>query len=747
MARRRTTCTSAKALKRIPIRELRARPNGSALARLKKKPAAKWTARECELAERALSSSGLGDGGTCPTYTVTCRRVQLPGRPSATRCWASPEGSRRVLGEMVLNPVRDGKHLAVNMVTVDDRYQRCGVGTRLYEAALAAACEQGLRLASDTQRTDGSEGFWQKQVAKGRAQCVSSAPADRLNERWGPEGTWSCGRFAMLETCPSSPSLRGLGAVTPPSGFLEQSVFRRTLYHGSDARRRVLEPQHGSEYGIYLTPSHRYARRYGDRLHEVFVDARNPLIVESKSEISPRDLTEADARRLQAQGYDSIVVSPTGRLEDAQEVVLFEPEQAHVFDVRGLGALDAQAPAPLVDFVRKAAPGLLQRHMFSCYSLKQCSQVAPAFTHLARQHGFNAKTAWVPPGHYITRVETDGGVYEVDLSEVQFIAPPEGEEAFYDFVDDLVAEAKKDVFSVVSLRKADVRMPEDDAYRINDEAIERVRSNFVRDQQAFEETGGEMWTWEQAALAKARQRKGLGALVFDGETMWTDETRTTPWQPKFSAFSDDERINAQVQRVRRGEDLKYALSEMQSMGVEVDPEVLAKVYGPPPEPLKPALFHSAPAFAMTSIKRTGLRPRRGDGLFQHGGYDHHSQGKLFLADNFDAARQWQHKVEMQLFDQYDDERKHDAVMLRVKDRPTELDPVGDRDVEGSRFVTERIPPSEIEFFDGKERRWRPIKEYRRGRAGEPEDAQEAHAGLKGVRKGFRRFRWGASPVR
>ena len=139
------------------------------------------------------------------------------------------------------------------------------------------------------------------------------------------------------------------------------------------------------------------------------------------------------------------------------------------------------------------------------------------------------------------------------------------------------------------------------------------------------------------------------------------------------------------------------------------------------------LFHSAPAHAMSRIKREGLTPRKGAGLYQHGGYAEHSQGKVFLSNNLAAAKQWHGKVEDQLFDQHDDAKKHVAVMLRVKPRETQRDEVGDKDVSGSRFVRENVPASDIEFFHEGTKRWKPVKDYVHGTHGAPEDHFEAHA--------------------
>ena len=113
---------------------------------------------------------------------------------------------------------------------------------------------------------------------------------------------------------------------SPPPGFLEGSVYKGTLYHGTDRRIELghsLSPAFGDEYGIYLSPSHRYARNYGARLARVRVNIKRPLVVESKAEISPRDLTRADVERLERAGYDGIVSGD-------REVVAFRRDQVWV---------------------------------------------------------------------------------------------------------------------------------------------------------------------------------------------------------------------------------------------------------------------------------------------------------------------------------------------------------------------------------------------------------------------------------
>ena len=124
--------------------------------------------------------------------------------------------------------------------------------------------------------------------------------------------------------------------VVPPQGFLEGSVIKDTLYHASDYKMEAgdkLDPRIGGEFGIYLSPNRKYARRYGNYLYYVLANIKNPKVVEGKYEISPKDLTEEDINRLKAEDYDGIIVTSAG-IGDASEIVAFDPEQVHIMDVR-----------------------------------------------------------------------------------------------------------------------------------------------------------------------------------------------------------------------------------------------------------------------------------------------------------------------------------------------------------------------------------------------------------------------------
>ena len=122
------------------------------------------------------------------------------------------------------------------------------------------------------------------------------------------------------------------------------------------------------------------------------------------------------------------------------------------------------------------------------------------------------------------------------------------------------------------------------------------------------------------------------------------------------------------------------------------------------------LFHTTGYHRMEQIKEHGLQPREGAGTFEGGGYAGHSQGKVFLAANFGAANEWAEKVQQQLEDQSDKTHERIPVMLRVVHRATKKDEVGERDIEGSRYVKEGIPPEDLEFYHPK-KGWLPVAQW------------------------------------
>ena len=132
-------------------------------------------------------------------------------------------------------------------------------------------------------------------------------------------------------------------------------------------------------------------------------------------------------------------------------------------------------------------------------------------------------------------------------------------------------------------------------------------------------------------------------------------------------------------------------------------------------------FHATSYEAVAGIAAEGLVPRRGGGVFSHGGYGEHSQGKVFLAKGRDAALNWFGKVEDMLeysAGDYDEEPDNRVpVLLRIDEDllldefDVFLDPVGNRDVPCSFFVIKPIPVEYIEFWHPQKREWLPVEDW------------------------------------
>ncbi len=148
--------------------------------------------------------------------------------------------------------------------------------------------------------------------------------------------------------------------------------------------------------------------------------------------------------------------------------------------------------------------------------------------------------------------------------------------------------------------------------------------------------------------------------------------------------------------------------------------------------VKRALYHAAPANVMHKIKDEGLTASAGGSLYQQGHYQEHSAGKVHLADNPQAGRHWHENTERQLEAQHDDPKDHDAVLLRVKYRRTALDPVGDKDVPGSRYTRKDIDPGDLEYHD-KKHGWRPVEHWQPGSHSLPTDEQAEQPGREAHR--------------
>ncbi len=134
----------------------------------------------------------------------------------------------RVIAEMQM--VDTGDALSVSGIQVSRPSDRKkGLGTRMYEQALAFACQKDMPLVSDSKRSEFAEAFWRKQQDKGRATCVKGRgrlyefPMRELKKKVSAErframveklpkaspAGWECNRYEIRKPC-SVDSLAGV---------------------------------------------------------------------------------------------------------------------------------------------------------------------------------------------------------------------------------------------------------------------------------------------------------------------------------------------------------------------------------------------------------------------------------------------------------------------------------------------------------------------------------------------------------
>lgn len=115
--------------------------------------------------EKLLSSRGL-----------TLTRC---ARPNGDVTFAVRDSKKQSVGEALLAPVsapgRFVPDLKVAYIEIDPGRRGDRIGTTLYEAFVAEACEKGARLVSDSLRSRFAEAFWVKQKHKRRVKCVRYA--------------------------------------------------------------------------------------------------------------------------------------------------------------------------------------------------------------------------------------------------------------------------------------------------------------------------------------------------------------------------------------------------------------------------------------------------------------------------------------------------------------------------------------------------------------------------------------------
>ena len=144
----------------------------------------------------------------------TTRTRVVVGKPRAD--WEIPgetltplrvmRGARLIGGAVLFEETLPtvGDVVRIENVAIHREHRGRGLGTKLYEAASRTACRRFNRpLASAGDRTHRSEGFWKKQLAKGRAtKIVIQKPTKKH-----PKGRR---QVVYLLTCPPPASLKGV---------------------------------------------------------------------------------------------------------------------------------------------------------------------------------------------------------------------------------------------------------------------------------------------------------------------------------------------------------------------------------------------------------------------------------------------------------------------------------------------------------------------------------------------------------
>jgi hypothetical protein len=155
-------------------------------------------------------------GGRCPRlrFAVEERRSSAAdnsgdkrGEHIGIRIAATSAGGRPE-GDIFVRAYPNERPYVSSAQVYDNK--RCGIGTRLYERAARLVCDRfGQPLMSASERSAFSQGFWEKQIRKGRARCSGPATPPTWNyaDDDSIEGRGECDRY-VLKSCRTR-SLRG----------------------------------------------------------------------------------------------------------------------------------------------------------------------------------------------------------------------------------------------------------------------------------------------------------------------------------------------------------------------------------------------------------------------------------------------------------------------------------------------------------------------------------------------------------
>ena len=107
------------------------------------------------------------------------RIVEQSGTPTSFGLVAQCDGQK--CGYLDAKKTTIGGRVAytVSYISVSDDFQRKGIGTKLYEAAHAKACQRRARLASTERHSWAhSNDFWNKQICRNRVEIYAGKSPD-----------------------------------------------------------------------------------------------------------------------------------------------------------------------------------------------------------------------------------------------------------------------------------------------------------------------------------------------------------------------------------------------------------------------------------------------------------------------------------------------------------------------------------------------------------------------------------------
>ena len=138
---------------------------------------------------------------SCPRYTFEVKPYR-DGKGFEALAFADPY--EPAVGRVSARKSDYYKTLRVEESWVNEKHRSCGLGTKLYERIAKASCQKFKKgLMSDTARSEFSEGFWKKQVNKGRARCVVEAMSKHDDPETGiVYGRSGCESYQL--TCPTT---------------------------------------------------------------------------------------------------------------------------------------------------------------------------------------------------------------------------------------------------------------------------------------------------------------------------------------------------------------------------------------------------------------------------------------------------------------------------------------------------------------------------------------------------------------